>query len=476
MQKISQYALQIVLIALLSAHSSLFASSLPDLGSDYRATLSVSEEKMIGESWMQQIRAAGMVYYDPLINEYVQYIGNKLTPFVQMPYSNLHVKFFAVNDKTINAFAFFGGHIAVHSGLILVTQSESELAGVMSHELAHVAQQHILRQITESQNMLPLTVAGSLAAILLGVPDLIIPVIAGHGQHMINFSRQHEQEADRIGIQILAQAKFDPQGLPNIFERMGLSLRYQSKPPEYLLSHPVYESRIADTRHRANSFSYKQKSDSNMYNLVKARLEVQSTDNIQQLVSDYEHKLKTKRHGNQIYINYAYAYALLQAGKTNAASNALAALIKEYPDDLIIQMTAADIEQTAQKYPAAQSRLEKLILLYPDSSSLAIQYTELLLQTKQPAAAKKVLQRYKAQHALEPIYYELARHADGMLGNQTAVYESNAEWYLLNGDLGSALLQLDLALAAKGNEQKTDTRIKSRIADVKELMKNAKNI
>jgi predicted Zn-dependent protease len=476
MKRKSLYTLLVLALGL-NPSLTMTASQLPDLGAEYRSTLSVNDEKSIGEHWMSQIRASGMVYQDPIVNEYVQHLGNKLTPHTSLPYSDIHVKFFAINDKSINAFAFFGGHIAVHSGLILVTTSESELAGVMSHELAHVSQQHILRQITESKQIMPLTIAGSLAAVLLGVPELMIPVLGGHGQHMLNFSRQHEQEADRVGIQIMQQANFDPQGLPSIFERMSSSLRYQSKPPEYLLTHPLYESRIADTRHRAGSFPYKQQSNSNMFHLVRARLEVQNTDNLQQLIKTYEHKLATKRHPNALEIQYGYAYALLQAGKSNEAWQQFSSLLQAYPDDLIIQLTAANIEQELHNYSAAQLRLEKQLHIYPDSGSLMIQYIELLLQTKQPAKARKILQNYKSMHSLEPIYYELARHTESMLGNQTGVYEANAEWYFLNGELNGALAQLDLALEVKSNDQKTKSRLQSRHKEfLHELQHRVKNI
>jgi predicted Zn-dependent protease len=476
MKKIRFYTRNLSLALILSLISSPSFSHLPDLGAEYRSTLSVNDERLIGESWMQQIRGAGMVYYDPIVNDYIQYLGNKLTPYVNMPYPELHIKFFVVDDNTVNAFAFFGGHIAVHSGLILITQSESELAGVMSHELGHIAQQHILRQVTESKRLMPITLAQTLAAALLGVPELIIPVLGNHSQQMLNFSRQHEQEADRVGMQILSSANFDPQGLPNIFERMSMHLRYENRPPEYLLSHPLYDSRISDTRHRAHSFVYKQKSNSMMFHLIKARLEVQRSTNVQQLISEFEHKLKTKRYSNDLATRYGYAYALLQNGKTAAAANALSALMTEYPEDLIIQMTAANIEAEANNHAAAQKRLEAMLSIYPDSSALQLQYIELLLQRKQPKAAKKVLAEYKMMHTPEPNFYELSRHADGMLGNQLGVYEANAEWYALNGDPSSALKQLQLALDLKTSDPKATTRLKNRYKEIAELEKNRKTI
>ncbi len=464
-----------VFAALIGWHGVLYAH-LPDLGSEYRETLSVADEKLVGDTWMRQIRGAGMVYYDPLVNEYIQYIGNKLTPYVAMPYSDIKIMFFAINDKSINAFAFFGGHVAVHSGLILTTESESELAGVMAHELAHISQQHILRQITDSKRMMPLTIAGSLAAILLGMPEMIIPVLASHGQQMLNFSRQHEQEADRIGMQILAQAKFDPQGMPNIFERMSLSSRYENKPPEYLLTHPLYESRISDTRHRATTFSYRNRENSNMFYLIRARIEIQSANNIQQLISDYEHKLNSQRHINQLGTQYGYAFALQEAGKPEQALQQLQPLLATYPDELILQLTAASVECDLQRFAAAQKRLERLLTMYSDSPSLQLQYTDLLLQTQQPKKAKKVLNQYKYRHALEPYYYELVRHAEGMLGNNTAVLEANAEWYLLNGAYDAAVEQLKIALDAKDNNSVTKQRISSRLKSMQDLIKKEKNI
>jgi len=476
MTKLTAYICGITLVAALMP-SHLYASQLPDLGSEFRSMLSVNDERLIGEYYMSQIRASNMLYPDPLVNEYVTYIGNQLTPYIQMPYPNMRVQFFAVQDNSINAFAFFGGHVGIHSGLILLAESESELAGVMAHELAHISQQHILRQMADNKRFMPLTLAGTLAAVLIGAPDLMIPVLAGHMQHSINFTRSHEQEADRIGIKILSQAKFDPQGLSNIFERMSLNLRYQGKPPEYLLTHPLYESRISDTRHRASILSYKKpKYGSNMFDLMKARIAVQTTSNLQQLSDDLLHNLKTQRYQNQVATEYGYAYALFKKGKTKEAWALMDKLAKQHPDDLIIQMTTADMEEQNSQYTNAKARLEKILTLYNDSPSLLIQYTQLLLQTKQPAAAKKVLLRYKSMHAADPNYYELIRQVEGMLGNKVAVYEANAEWYILHGDIDSALKQLDLALANKNNSSKTDKRIKDRQQAIVDLEKNLKSI
>jgi len=456
--------------------STAIASNLPDLGNEFRSTISISDERLIGDLMMKEIRAAGLAHQDALVNEYIRHVGNRLTPYMNMPYNDLHIKFFAIKDNSINAFAFFGGHVAVHSGLIMVTDNESELAGVMAHELAHVSQQHVLQQITESKRAMPVTLAESLVAIALGVPELIIPALAGHAQTMLNFSRQHEHEADRIGVQILSKAQFDPQGLPNMLERMGSHLRYNNKPPEYLLSHPLSEARIADTRNRANELSYKRKTSSNMFHLVKARINVQSTANLNHFIEESEHTLNTQRYSNKMAAYYAYAYALLLNDKPEQAWNALESLITAYPDDLIIQLTAVDIEMQLHRISQAKQRIQHMLQVYPDSAAVLLQYADLLLQTKDPKQAKKILAKYKHLHNPEPMYYEYIRQSEGMLGNQIAVYEANAEWYLLHGDFGSAVGQLSTALASIKNDQKTKHRIEARIEEVQQLIQRVKKV
>ncbi len=452
------------------------ASNLPDLGNEFRSTISISDERLIGDLMMREIRAAGLAHDDALVNEYIRHVGNRLTPYMNMPYNDLHIKFFAIKDNSINAFAFFGGHVAVHSGLIIVTDNESELAGVMAHELAHVSQQHVLQQITESKRAMPVTLAESLVAIALGVPELIIPALAGHAQTMLNFSRQHEHEADRIGVQILAKAQFDPQGLPNMLERMGSQLRYNNKPPEYLLSHPLSEARIADTRNRANALHYKRKTSSNMFHLVKARISVQSATNLNHFIEESEHTLSTQRYNSKMAAHYAHAYALLLNDKPEQAWDALEGLITGYPDDLIIQLTAVDIEMQLHRVAQAKQRIQHMLQIYPDSAAVLLQYVDLLLQVKEPKQARKTLAKYKQLHTLEPMYYEYIRQTEGMLGNQVAVYEANAEWYLLHGDFGSAITQLSTALTHSKIDPKTKNRVQARIDEVQELIKRVKKV
>lgn len=453
-----------------------FAHTLPELGSEFRSVISIQDERLMGEMMMSEIRAMGMSHPDPLIHEYVKHVGNRLTPYMSMPYGNMQIKFFAINDKTLNAFAFFDGHVAVHSGLIQATETESELAGVMAHELAHIAQQHNIRMMSDNKRMMPITIAESIAALVIGVPELILPAWAGHAQRMLNYSRQNEQEADRLGLQILSKANFDPQGLPNMLDRMNTALRLHNKPPEYLLTHPLFESRLSDTRSRANSLSYKQQASSSMFHLIKARVTVQNAANLDHFIEIHEHALSTQRYANKLAADYTYAYALLRKEQADKAWAVLQPICGAYPDNLIIQMTAAEIEAQQHKLNAANKRMEHLLAIYPDSPSVLLQASNILLQAKKPRKAQSILQIYASKHKPEPLYYEYMRHAAGMLGQQTAVYEANAEWLALHGDIHSAIQQLELAQAIPNQNQKTSSRITARQQELSELLGRMKKV
>lgn len=464
------------IIALLLDCGAVYASQLPDLGSEFRAELSVADELLIGEHMHRELRSSGMYCKDPLVQEYVRYLGNRLTPHMPTPYDHIRPRFFALEDRTINAFAFFGAHVAINTGLIEITESENEIAGVLAHELAHVAQQHLVRMVVENKRMLPMALAGSIAAVVLAGPEMIIPVLAGHMQHMVNFTRQNEQEADRIGMQILAKAKFDPHGLPMALERLSDKLRYEAKIPEYLRSHPLFESRISDTHHRADTLPATRKTDSPMYNLIKARILVANTHNLQQLIHDLSSQIKSARHANELATKYAYAYALLQLGKNAEALKAIYALVNKHPDNLIVQMTAADIEASNHKYKEAQMRLEQQLELHADSESLQLQYIDLLIKTSQVPHAINTLENLKAEHQPDIFYYSLRRQAEGLRNNKVGVHEANAELLFLAGNYPKAIAELQIALQESKIDLSSQHRINTRITAITDLQTRLDNV
>ncbi|MDP3333241.1 MAG: M48 family metalloprotease, partial [Methylococcaceae bacterium] len=255
---------------------------LPDMGDSSGTLISPQEEKEFGEFFFRSLHRQVTINQDAEIQQYIQTIGEKLTAHSDTPGYPFH--FFVVLENNINAFAGPGGYIGVNSGLIVTTEAESELASVMAHEIAHVTQRHLYRA-AEAQGRLSIpTMAATLAAILLGTQSpamgqaAIMAIQAGSVQFQIDFTRDNELEADRVGMQTLAASQFDPRSMPTFFERLQQATRYYGQNiPEFLRTHPVTAARISDTRGRAENYPYKQYPDSLDFLLIQAKLRVMAS-------------------------------------------------------------------------------------------------------------------------------------------------------------------------------------------------------
>ena len=259
---------------------------LPEMGTAAQSTLSLEDEYRIGRMVMRGLRDSGRMLEDPEVGEYLQSLGLRLSSMAHD--GNRDFSFFLIRDPSINAFALPGGFIGIHTGLLLETKNESELAAVLAHEVAHVTQRHIARGIEAQGRANLVSTAATLAAILIGAMAggssnaTMGAVTAAQNlavQSQINFTREHEYEADRVGIGILASAGYDPNAMYGFFETMGR--RTQLGPdqvPELLRTHPVTTSRIAEAKGRALQYpvpSHVQ--DRPSYALIKERTRVLST-------------------------------------------------------------------------------------------------------------------------------------------------------------------------------------------------------
>ena len=250
---------------------------LPDLGDPAQAELTPVQERRIGEEALREIRLDPSYLNDPEVESYLGALGNRLVSASRT--LNRDFIFFALSDPTINAFAMPGGVIGVHSALILMTQSESELASVLGHEIGHIEQRHMVRMLSKQGNALAMVLASLLVAVLAGrnSPQAAEAAIAtGQAaaiQNTLSYSRDFEREADRVGLQILDAAGFDTQGMPMFFERLLKTTRMvENNAPSYLRTHPLTSERIADIGARVKESHYRQVPDSADYVLVKAKL------------------------------------------------------------------------------------------------------------------------------------------------------------------------------------------------------------
>lgn len=434
-----------------------------------RNELPLEKEQLIGKMFVAYLRSQNLIFADQQVQEYIQNMGNKLALNASIKY--FIPSFFVIDSSIVNASAFLGANIAIHSGLILLSDDESELAAVMAHELAHIAQNHFLRQIAYQRKSLPLTVVGSLAAVLIGAPQLIIPVLSAGQQHAINFTREHEQEADRIGMKILAKSHYSPHGMPNMFIKMGANNRYDTKHYEYLLTHPLYENRVAETMNLAETYKYRQVANSLDYELSKLRLQIAATNNLPELLRNYQELYQ--QNSDNLILKYAYNYALLKNDQAKLAAK----ITWPHTDNLMIQLLRAETI-AAYDLNTAINHLEKLHKLHPDSTATLFMLCDLLLQTHKIAHAEKVrtlLLKYLNKAHIDPQAYEILRMAAGMLKQQSLVHFCNANWFALYGDLYESLKELDkalLLLAKNSSEYRATLKLKRSLLEYIELQKN----
>ena len=229
---------------------------LPDIGDPTGVIMTAQQETELGEAFYRNLHAQMHIDADPEIKNYIQSLGDKLAANSDNPQQRF--TFFVVDENVINAFAGPVGFIGVNSGLILLTEQESELASVIAHEISHVTQRHLFQTFQAATRMAIPNAIAMLGAALIGAKaggsGAMAAMMAAQGmsaQYQINFTRDNEVEADRVGMQILSKSEFDPRSMPEFFERMQQSTRFVgNRIPEFLLTHPVTTARISDTRDR----------------------------------------------------------------------------------------------------------------------------------------------------------------------------------------------------------------------------------
>lgn len=428
---------------------------LPDMGDSSGALITPAEEKEFGEAFFRSLHSQISINQDAEIQQYIQTIGEKLVINSDAPGNPFH--FFVVMEKDINAFAGPGGYIGVNSGLILMTEAESELASVMAHEIAHVTQRHLYRAYEASSRLSIPTAAATLAAILLGTqsPALgqaaIVAIQAGNVQFQIDFTRENEAEADRVGMQTLAGSQFDPRSMPTFFERLQQSSRYYGQNvPEFLRTHPVTASRISDTRGRAETYPYKQYPDSLGYQLTKAKLRVLSTPDQAEALKYFQSRLTQGTTEQRVVARYGLGLCALNSQKFNDAESIFQQLTKEYPNQEQYIAALARTALESKNYSTALARYKKLTEQFPDNEAIKLEYITSLLKAGNAEQARKNLFQLKPKTQQQPIYSQLLAQVYGDLNQPAESHRYLAEYYFATGQTRDAILQIKLAQKSKG--------------------------
>jgi predicted Zn-dependent protease len=440
------------LLALILVVQPVMAADLPDLGEVSRQYFSDQEEQALGRAIMHDVYADPRYLDDPDIETYLNQLGYKLVSVSTR--NQREFNFFVVSDPTINAFAMPGGNIGVHTGLLLAAQSESELAGVVAHEIAHVTQDHIARMVA-AQNQSQWPTIAALALALLAArsnPNVASAAIASTQaysiQNQLNYSRDYEREADRLGYEMLTRAGYDPRGMSGFFNRLQRANRfYDTSAPAYLRTHPLTTDRIADMEARSEAAPYHQVEDSLDFQLVRARLRAQE-DSPQHAVLAARNVLKEKRYSSETAARYGLATALVRARQFKEAETEVQRLLSNKPIHPMIQQLAARTVLTAGQFGLALQRYQAGSNAHPGYRPLQYGYINALLTAGRNSDALTQADRQLALYPLDRRLWQLAAQTHAQLGHRLQSHRAQAEAVALRGNLVAAIEQINLGIKA----------------------------
>jgi predicted Zn-dependent protease len=402
---------------------------------------------VLGQEFMRSVRQSLNLLNDPLSTTYLQSLADRLQAKTTDHYQEITV--FIVDDPSINAFAGPGGYIGIHTGLILAARTEGELASVMAHEIAHVTQRHLVRAFKASSKTNLATMGAIIAAIVLGGSNpqlseaVLASTVAGSAQQQLTFSRTHEQEADRVGLDLLASANIDPRMMVSFFEVLQQQQRTTSSAsPEFLRTHPLTLARIADTRNRAQQYPKYALADNTSFQLIQARsatLAKKTGD------TPFGQANSTISKNSQEY------YLALAAAKSNnfpLARKHIKPLLQGDTRRVLYHFSAAGIELADNQPEKARKIVVNALELFPGNASLTELYAKTLLQLKQPQLALAALKTAIRKHPEAYYLYQPYAKAASSLGKKAEAYRALAEFHVALGNLRQAIDYLGQALSA----------------------------
>lgn len=485
MIRVTCAAVSLAIAVSLGSSSSLLADELPELGDAARADFSPQLEYQIGQRIFNDIRLHESSYVDdPDVTDYVNLLGGRLVAASSNPAGDF--RFFVIRDNAINAFAMFGGFIGVNTGTLLTAQSESELAGVLAHEISHVTQSHLARQIAREKQSSIATMITMAVGVLAARSNsqvasaAIASAQAGSIQAQLAYSRDFEREADRVGFQTMSKAGYDVHGMGDFFGRLQQAGRlYENNAPVYMRSHPLTVERISDMESRAQSAPYRQVADSLDFHLVRAKLRAQA-GTPGEAISEFRRQLREKKTASEAATRYGLAYALLRAKDIAAAQKEIDALLALKPSSPMIAGLAAEIRAAGGDRAGALTIYRNALQRYPQSKALVYGYAEALLDGRQYQEGLRFIDSQLQLYSSDYKLYALQAKTFAALGKRLQQHRAQAESYLLLGQLAPAVEQLQYAQqAGDGNffeQSQVDARLrelrKRQMDEEKEKKKN----
>lgn len=435
----------------IGATSGATAQDLPALGGDIGGGLTATEEVRIGQQFLEQARKHLEFVEDPEVLEYVRSVGYRIT--AQANFRAYPFHFYVVKDSSLNAFAVPGGHIFLHSGLVEEADSAAELAGVLAHEVAHITQRHMARQVSagrKTQTSTLLLVAAGILAGISGQGEAAQGLITGAGaygqQRMLAFSRTYEREADRLGLQYLARAGFDPQGLVDFLEKLQRWSDLQGRaPPPFLSTHPMTGNRIADVQNRASELRQEGNTPlgEDTFRRVQVRLEATTSSSPAKTYQRFQEQL-SEDPGNEA-LRYGLALSARRTGRTEEAVSRMESLVADFPETVTYRSALAELYLDAGRTQEAVSEYRAALERHPGSADLREHLGQALLAQGEAEEARKVLLDVTRDYPKRPSAHRALAQAYARLDLPIQAHRTEAEARWLEGERAAAVEQLELA-------------------------------
>jgi predicted Zn-dependent protease len=499
------------------------ADRLPDIGSSAGELLTPARQQMYGAMTLRELRNYGYLLDDPLVDDWLDKVGERLAANSDRP--SQPFTFFMLRDRQINAFATLGGYIAVNSGLVLTAEREDEVAAVLSHEIAHVTQQHVLRGVERAQrDQIPILL-GILGAIVAaqaaggGGDASQAALVSGLGlmqQRQIDYTRANESEADRIGIYTLQRAGYDPDAMADFFNRMDQVMRAnrggeRERTPDYLQTHPVTTSRTSEAHDRAERLKREKNvittvstpggkitesspregnyaagarstnpllpfsvtlpatsfdaGATGLFPWARERLRVFSANTAGEAIREYESIRRSTGELNAPQ-RYGLALAQLRNNQPAAAANAFAQLVQENPGNQWLGIALADAQAKTGDMAAAKARFASLLKATPNSRPVALTFAQMLNDQGTKAGgqqAREVLQPLVDASSDDPVFQQAFARACELSGDSIKAGEAYAQTAYLNGRPEQALTQLQNLKRRENLDYYARARVEARI-------------
>jgi len=476
----------IVIAVLLTTNISLniaSANELPELGDVSQTVLTPLQEQAIAEQILRDIAVSDEVVQDAEVTDYLQALGARLVS--NSPDKQQKFNFFVVEDNSINAFALPGGIVGVHTGLILAANSESELASVLGHEIGHVTQHHLARMLASQKYDTFKNIAGIALALLVAraSPQLasgaLTTASAVGVQNQLDYTREHEREADRIGLQILDSGGFDVRAMPAFFTTLQRGTRFvEGSAPSFLRTHPLTAERIADVANRVEQMPYRQVTDSVEFQYVRAKLRANAaptnSSSAQSAIDVFEQNIREHRYTNEAAEHYGLAVAYVRKNSLTQAEKEIAWLKKNAPQHAMIENLSARLQVAKNNPQQAGKQYESALRLFPDNRALLYGYAEHFLAIWQADNALKLVKEKQSLYPDDAYLYDLMAKAYAMQNKVLLSHQAQGEAYYRKYDLARSIEQMDLASKANDGDFYQKSIVEARLKQLRQMLGDEK--